>query len=246
MEQAVNLAKRFGNGETACVSELYEALARLQGCSKCARSSVDHLRSYESTRVQGSREWKQKRQSLVTASECASVLGRNPYQTADKLLMTKCNVVKFNGNKFTKHGQDMEGIAIHRYEQETGHTVRSFGLLVNPLFPWIGGSPDGITDCGRLIEVKCPVMREIILGEVPRMYIDQIQMLLHITGLEVADFIEMKGAEEFQIVEVKKDPSWWIDNKENLHTFHQRLTDCKADPTLCPRPKKRKPRFDFG
>ena len=198
------------------------------------------------TGKQGTREWREKRRSLVTASECASVLGHNPYQTAERLLMTKCNVLKFTGNKFTKHGQDMEGIAIQRYEDETGHSGSSFGLLVNPDYPLIGGSPDGITACGRLIEVKCPVTREVVLGDVPGHYIDQIQMLLHITQLNVADYIEMKGAEEFQIVEVKKDRQWWNRNKDAIEQFHARLTECKIDPTLCPRPKKRKPRFDFG
>lgn len=249
MEEAQRLAEQFASGDTDVVEELYDTLTRLQGCRHCLANGVgfnDRIRKMDRSGTQGTREWKQKRQSLVTASECASVLGRNPYQSANKLLMTKCNVVKFTGNAYTQHGQDMESIAIERYQRESGHTVDSFGLLVNPKYAWIGGSPDGITRCGRLIEVKCPVVREIIPGEVPAHYMDQIQMLLHITELKVADFIEMKGTTEFHVVEVKKDPKWWSKNKEALHLFYLQLQECRQDPTLCPRPKKRKPRFDFA
>lgn len=247
MEAVRELAGKFAEGEEV-VEELYAELTKLQGCRHCLAGGDgfnDAMRAMDRSGKQGTRDWKEKRRGLVTASECASVLGRNPYQSAQKLLMTKCNIVKFSGNAYTQHGQDMEPIAIQRYEHETGHTVDSFGLLVNPKYSWIGGSPDGITRCGRLIEVKCPVVREIIPGEVPAHYMDQIQMLLHITGLKVADFIEMKGS-EFHIVEVNKDPRWWGKNREALHTFHQQMQECRLDPTLCPRPKKRKPRFDFA
>ena len=74
--------------------------------------------------------------------------------------MKKLGVTVFKGNKFTQHGQLMESAALERYEVETGHTVESFGLLVSEKEPWLGGSPDGITSCGRLIEVKCPYFRK--------------------------------------------------------------------------------------
>lgn len=97
------------------------------------------------------------------------------------------------------------------------------------------------------LQVKCPVVREIILGEVPAHYMAQIQLLLLITGLEVADFVELKGPEEFQIVEVKKDPEWWNTHEAALRAFHTKLHECIENPELAPRPrKKKKPKFDFG
>lgn len=88
-----------------------------------------------------------------------------------------------------------------------------------------------------------------MLGDVPRHYVAQIQQLLFITGLQVCDYVEMKGPEEFQIVEVKRDPDWFKTHGTTLRNFHTKLCDCRKDPSLAPRPKKRKkkpPKYDFG
>lgn len=249
MDDVRALALRLANGEDGVLDDLYEAIHESQGCPGCKCSTIGELRKIEVCKGQRTAEWKLKRRHMVTASESATVLGQNPYETANSLLKKKLGLTTFHGNKFTQHGQTMESAAIERYETETGHTVESFGLLVSPNEPWLGGSPDGITRCGRLIEVKCPVTRPIVLGEVPRHYMAQMQQLLHITGLQVCDFVEMKGPEEFQIVEVKRDSDWWRENKDKLQAFHKRLEECFEDPSLAPRPRKRKkkaPKFDFG
>ena len=242
------LCQAYLDGE-ADPDQVEEAFREARGCTKCDAGGIDHLRGIEVCRAQRTAEWKKKRRSMVTASECAAVLGQNKYDTPQKILMRKLGMTVFKGNKFTQHGQDMEAAAIARYEVETGHTVETFGLMVSPDEPWLGGSPDGITQCGRIVEVKCPVTREIVPGEIPRQYMAQVQQLMHITGLEVADFVEMKGPEEFQIVEVKRDPDWWNTHEKKLREFHARLTECLEDPTLAPKPrrrKKKKPDFDFG
>ena len=249
MEGVRALARRVADGDDDALDDLYQAIHSAQGCQACKCDTTSALRKLEVCRTQRTAEWKEKRRHMVTASESAAVLGQNPYETANALLKKKLGLTVFRGNKFTQHGQTMEGAAIERYETETGHTVESFGLLVSADDKWLGGSPDGITRCGRLVEVKCPVTRPIVLGEIPRHYMAQVQQLLHITGLPVCDFVEMKGPEEFQIVEIKKDIGWWTENQPKLHAFHKRVEECFADPSLAPKPRKRKkkaPIFDFG
>ena len=232
------------------VADLQREL-ELAGCAACKRGVelTKRLRGLEIVKGQRTAAWKQKRRGLVTASQCASILKQNPYETPRALLMKKLDIVKFSGNKFTRHGVVMESAALERYAVETGHEVHEYGLLMDPENDWLAGSPDGITPCGRMIEVKCPVTREIILGEVPRHYVAQIQTLLHITKLDVCDYVEMKGPNEFQIVPVKRDPDWFATHGSELRKFHTKLQEAIANPELAPRPRKRKAKahaFDFG
>lgn len=144
---------------TASVEQLQELLGGK--CAGCAAGTIARLRSSEVCRHQKTQEWKKRRRSMVTASQAASVIKQNPYETPRALLMKKLNITSFKGNKFTRHGEMMEDAALDRYRVETGHELESFGLLVHPTEPWLGGSPDGITKCGRLVEVIicCPAPR---------------------------------------------------------------------------------------
>jgi len=232
------------------IKDVQRELAKV-GCAECERGQAlrKRMKSLEIVKGQRTASWKQKRRGLVTASQVASILKQNPYETPRALLMKKLDIVVFKGNKFTKHGVVMESAALERYAVETGHEVDEYGLLMDPENDWLAGSPDGITPCGRLIEVKCPVTREIVLGEVPRHYMAQIQTLLHITKLEVCDFVEMKGPNEFQIVEVKRDLDWFATHESELRKFHTKLHEAIENPELAPRPRKRKAKvhaFDFG
>ena len=92
--------------------------------------------------------------------------------------------------------------------------VLSFGLIIHPNHPWLGGSPDGITTDGVLLEVKCPLRRKIIHGEVPHHYLAQVLLNLEICDLEIAHFIEFVPGNsdddyEINIVEVKRDREWF-------------------------------------
>lgn len=39
--------------------------------------------------------------------------------------------------------------------QALGEVAWEVGLVVHPDLPWLGASPDGVTNTGRLIEIKC-------------------------------------------------------------------------------------------
>ena len=55
-----------------------------------------------------------------------------------------------------KHGRKFEIKAIHEFVAITGITVQSSGIIVNRERPYLACSPDGITSCNSLVEVKCP------------------------------------------------------------------------------------------
>uniref|UniRef100_T1JNS9 YqaJ viral recombinase domain-containing protein n=1 Tax=Strigamia maritima TaxID=126957 RepID=T1JNS9_STRMM len=70
----------------------------------------------------------------------------------------------FNGNSATTFGNTHEQAGREFYIHETGFTVKTLGLMVNYLVPWLGFSPDGIVfkegKISHLLEIKCPVLGE--------------------------------------------------------------------------------------
>ena len=139
---------------------------------------------------QKSEEWLSLRGNMLTASDAATAIGKNPYETPDGLLLKKCGLgEKFTGNAATRHGELYEDEARILYEQRHGEVVHEIGLCPHPVHKWLGGSPDGVSESGKLVEIKCPPQRAIIPGEVPGHYMPQLQMCMEILDLEEADFI---------------------------------------------------------
>jgi hypothetical protein len=78
----------------------------------------------------------------------------------------------------------------------------------------LGGSPDGITTDGILLEVKCPMSRRIVEGEIPHHYLAQVLLNMEVCNLDLAHFIEYAPGKSdndyiINIVEIKRDPEWF-------------------------------------
>lgn len=101
-------------------------------------------------------EWLRKRKAMLTASDVATALGLNPYKSRQTLLKEKCcrEERKNQDTVATNHGNQYEDEAIEIYEKEFGKEALRFGLFVSLEYPWLGGSPDGVTTDGILLEVK--------------------------------------------------------------------------------------------
>lgn len=109
---------------------------------------------------QGSSAWLAQRNQMLTASDVAAALGLNPYQSVKTLLEKKAfpeykrRLDKRNDTAATRWGHLYEDEARRLYENKTGHFVYEFGVIPHRDLPWLGGSPDGITASGRLLEIK--------------------------------------------------------------------------------------------
>ena len=206
-------------------------------CEICAKGPLDwvqKLRELEVTTGQRTQEWFEARKQCVTASELASVICENPYCSRVQTLKKKVGLAGDSSSSTfaCQHGNDNEDRAIEIYEQQTGHRVLSFGLLRSqvPGQTHIAGSPDGITHCGRLVEVKCPVSRQIIPGVVPKHYQSQIELLMHIAQIEVADFVQMgtnQGA--FDITACPRTEGYYESVKGKINKFLEMLKEVRAD-----------------
>ena len=179
--------------------------------------------------AQRSEEWLALRGNMLTASDAATAIGVNPYEKPEGLILKKCGHNKFFGNQATEHGNKFEDEARDIYCAKYGEVAHEIGLHPHPVHKWLGGSPDGITESGKLLEIKCPLKRKIT-PEVPVYYMPQIQLLLEILNLEEAVFIQYKpyeltwpGPQEFCVTEVKRDRQWFAEQLPVMDALWKRV-----------------------
>lgn len=140
-------------------------------------------------------EWYHARTQLTTASDVGAAMGgRNGGKPTKEYLVKKAGGPDeqraFSGTAPPlKWGIMFEPVAQQIYSQRMKLNVHEFGLIVHPTVPHIGASPDGISEMGVMLEIKCPFSR-IIDGTVPSAYGAQIQCQLEVCGLDECDFFE--------------------------------------------------------
>lgn len=194
---------------------------------------------------QKSEIWLQRRSKRLTASQIATALNLNPYQTRTSLLQQYAGVgigckQQFTGNEATRHGEKYEDEAIDKYEKREKTVVLHFGLMpfLGSIGSFLGGSVDGVTVNGVLVEVKCPYRRRPKLGMVPTHYAPQVQSMLHGFKLTRADFVEfvpmcMWKPEVFYVTRMDRDEEFWTANYAQLLEFWHRVTLCRRSADAC-------------
>ena len=149
---------------------------------------------------------------MITASDVASAIGENRYESPEAFVKKKVLRTQWAGNAATAHGTLLEPLVRDLYDLRFNKKSHEIGVVQHRKYPWLGGSPDGITEDGLLIEIKCPLTRKIE-NKVPKHYMPQIQLLLEIMDLDECDFIQYRpDPEEFVVVRVPRDHSWFDKN----------------------------------
>lgn len=136
-------------------------------------------------------EWYAARNNLITASDFAQALGEGKFGTQEELIHKKVfpDTKPLASNMFFDWGNLFEPVANAIYADMKKVKIYEFGLIIHPKHSFLGASPDGITENGVMIEIKCPLKRKIT-GEIPRQYYYQIQGQLDVCGLEECDYFE--------------------------------------------------------
>jgi putative phage-type endonuclease len=173
---------------------------------------------------QRSQEWLDLREQMITASDVASAIGENRYESVDSFVKKKVLRTKWAGNAATAHGTALEPMVRDMYDEKTGRKSHEIGLVQHREYPWLGASPDGVTEDGLLIEIKCPLTRKIE-KKVPSYYLPQVQLQLEITDLEECDFIQYKPGppEEYVVIRVKRDREWFAKNLPAMRVAWDRI-----------------------
>ena len=193
---------------------------------------------------QRSTQWFNQRTGRITASEAAScirittnmlktyysqfpnakplALGAcgNPYSSYEHFMQRKVDPAnnKFLGNEATRFGTFYEPIACQYYSQINDNAVvNEYGFIQHPTYEFLGASPDGITDKGIMLEIKCPLRRNIN-GVPPFYYFVQMQLQLECCNLQYCDYLECKFIQTKDITQVKKDLNCFgtVDTNKNI------------------------------
>lgn len=164
---------------------------------------------------------------MITASDVASALGINKYETSNALIKKKINLQISNSSIATAHGNKYEDEARLLFSKRYNIETWEIGLFQHPQYSWIGGSPDGIAENGYLIEIKCPLTREIT-HNIPDWYYPQIQICMEILDRPACYFIQYKPQTLFQngIIDVQiipRNKSWFLSILNPLHNFWKKV-----------------------
>lgn len=165
-------------------------------------------------------EWYQQMATVVSASELGSLFGAKRQRAKLVLSKTVPAVPRYqplavlsNYMSAFDWGIRFEPVVKQIYQHIHGVTIKELGRLHHPADPRCTASPDGlIYHCpkqqrtGHLIEIKCPVTREID-GTVPKDYYAQMQMQLHVTGRPVCEYVEAVFSSAYNNMEMRAGPS---------------------------------------
>ncbi|XP_035222774.1 uncharacterized protein LOC118195559 [Stegodyphus dumicola] len=109
------------------------------------------------TRGQSSSErWRHERSRRISSSFFKDVADRRPTTLSAALVKR----IIYNDNvstKALKYGLANEAVALNQYkEKHMGKNIRRCGLFIDPKYPFLCTSPDGLIDEDGLLEIKCP------------------------------------------------------------------------------------------
>jgi hypothetical protein len=164
-------------------------------------------------------EWYEQMTKIISASELGNLFA-SPRQRA-KMVMSKTLPYEARNQSLAIPSDSMsafdwgirfEPVVKLIYEYKYNATVKELGRLHHQIDPRCTASPDGLVydsannkKTGRLIEIKCPVTREID-GSVPKDYYVQMQMQLHVTGLKQCDYVEAVFSSKYNNMTIKEGP----------------------------------------
>jgi hypothetical protein len=199
--------------------DLYrKKLARKNTSLRPSKEKLDALLSSKQIE-QRTPEWYKQMATIISASELGHLFASQRQRAKLVLSKTVCHepfvqplAVTSDRMSAFDWGIRFEPVVKQIYEYKYGTTIKELGRLHHPDDPRCTASPDGLVySCpknertGRLIEIKCPVTREID-GSVPKDYYSQMQMQLHVTQLNECDYVEAGFVSSYNILQQKEGP----------------------------------------
>lgn len=161
---------------------------------------------------QGSSEWRKWRKGVLGASDAASIMNENPYQSANQLRNEKLGLkAEFAGNAATREGQRLEGDArkllIKQFKIELGPTVIQDGEV-----PYFAASVDAIDNThSKVFEIKCGAKAyEMVSSKrvIPAYYYGQLQHILMITQLDNIVYAAYRPYKKLLTFEIGRDETY--------------------------------------
>jgi hypothetical protein len=121
-----------------------------------------------------------KYRKYVGPSQMATVLGLDPYQTADQLREEIEHGYIPSGNYATQYGCDHESIAVYYYQKLYHVVTNRPKFVVDANHPRIGGIADRLIDEETGLEIKCHLNDNNLLVKLPIKYLVQVAGYLYL------------------------------------------------------------------
>lgn len=188
---------------------------------------------------QGTQEWRQLRDGLITGSRVGAMMGVSPFQTRKALLAEM--VAEAHGDfKFIdapplRWGTENEDKCLSFAEFDLGLKFDRPDFVVNANYPHLGYSPDGIDwDKSILVDGKCPYgIRDHAepkfktLKEAPH-YWHQLQLGMLVCDLDEAHLYQWTPHAVYSEV-CKRDPNYWETIQPEVESFMADLAEAIAN-----------------
>ena len=163
--------------------------------------------------TQRTTDWYLQSKGVLTASEFASILGTERARSTLALQKVAPIPETPSTNRLACSTPEMGpfdwGIRFEPVVKQILETmwvckILEIGRLVHKTNPRLAASPDGLIESaadservGRLLEIKCPVKREIN-GKIPFEYWCQMQIQMEVADIDECDYIEVKIASAYK------------------------------------------------
>ncbi len=141
--------------------------------------------------TEGTDAWREWRRGGIGSSDAATIMGENPFKTAEGLFAEKQQPTREAERNFARtQGKALEPAARAQYCIQVGMQLEP-ACLQNVERVWLRASLDGISADGEhLVEIKCgpSAYRRAAAAHRPsRHHVGQLQHVLAVTGLPVID-----------------------------------------------------------
>jgi hypothetical protein len=230
--------------------ELEREAAALMKSLEVTPASRDTLE--KETRGQLEQEkWWEERKNRLTSSNFGVICKRRRTSKWAPIVKRLLYDTKFT-NEATRYGQMHEKEAIRKYEEISGRRVSPSGLFIDLNQCFLAASPDGITDDGGIIEVKCPKSAENLTLEQAAKTIKcfcldtnlqlkkshnyhyQVQGQLYVTGAPFCDFV-VWTRQDCLFTRILRDDEFWSEKIEPILVFFYKevLLPEIIDPRAC-------------
>uniref|UniRef100_A0A2S2N9F1 YqaJ viral recombinase domain-containing protein n=1 Tax=Schizaphis graminum TaxID=13262 RepID=A0A2S2N9F1_SCHGA len=188
--------------------------------------------------------WYNERKIRLTASRFGKICKMRSNTSCKNVVHNILYASDSLQTKSVQYGREMETLARQKFEQLSKEKVYENGLIIDPEFPFLAASPDGLIGEHYLLEIKCPYSardsndaieavnskllqyckvegQEIKLKK-EHVYYYQIMGQLHATKRKKCFFV-IYTAKWISIEEIYFDQSFW-DSKmsEPLQTFYMK------------------------
>lgn len=182
--------------------------------------------------IYGTREeWEGSRRDHIGASEVATIIGANPYQSPLALWSEKVGLLpRQDASIAMRRGHIIEPFAAELYEEATGealHDPGEFAVWSHPELPCLRCTPDRLrVSDGAPVELKdlgYHVARQMAEGDPPLGYIAQVQCQMAVLGASRADLGCVIDGRDFKVFSFGRDDKFIAVMLAEVAEFYERL-----------------------